>query len=319
MGSGLSCRGFALILILLSHVFALNCPPLQGECEFDTDGVHYFSGVSASGSQAVVEGAFTLPSDYSTVMIIQMQAGKYNSSNSQFGGSGGPFTSAGNGYTSLEGAGQYDFSFVSNATLNGTQTILELVLPLSRNFSSVGAARFQVVSFLMCENMTVIGYSSGRVGGVLPIISKNIHFNVDISMDGTGFRGGSANVTNVTTAGNGLFGMRYNATDGQAFKGEGFLGSPQFPPERGTCTNQEDCGRGAPGNAGGGGYSIVGGGGGGGNGGEGGHGQRGRLNYGLPGALVLIQSDALIFGGYKLPSNRGDLLFFGALASLWPS
>ena len=302
-----------VLLDLILRVIALGCPPLQSQCMFDVGGANYFSGISASGSQAVVEGVFTLPGNHSSVMIIQMQDGTYDSNDSSFGAGGGPFTSGSNGYISLGRAGEYEFSFVSSASGNGMQTTLELALPLSRNFSSVGSARFQVIAFLMCDNMTVIGYPSipwnGEVGGVLPIIGRDIHFNVDISMDGTGFRGGSANATEVTSDGDLSFATQYSPTDGHAFKGEGFLGSPQYPPQIGTYPNQKDCGRGAPGNAGGGGHSTIGGGGGGGNGGDGGEGGSG----GYYSFEYYYEGAALIFGGYRMPSNRSDLLFLGAL------
>ena len=316
-----------LNLILLGRVLGFGCPTLQEKCTFDTNGAHYFRGVSASGTQAVVEGIFTLPSNHSTVMIIQMQDGTYDPRNGNssvgplfppfYGGNGGPFTSGGNGYLSLERAGQYEFSFVSSTERNGTQTILKLFLPLSHNFSSAGAARFQVVSFLMCDNMTVESYPSipwdGKVGGVLPIIGKNIHFNVDISMDATGFRGGRANVTNVSNITSDVsYGSQYAPTNGHAFKGEGFLGSPQFPPQSGSYLGQEDCGRGAPGNAGGGGTSTAGGGSGGANGGNGGSGQIGGRVYD---GNFYFSAGSRLFGGYKMPSDEPNLLFLGALAT----
>ena len=83
-------------------------------------------------------------------------------------------------------------------------------------------------------------------------------------------------------------------------KGEGFVGSPRFPPFVSTYPQGFDCARGAPGNAGGGGNSIDSGGGGGANAGRGGDGRIFTDSASKPG-----------IGGAPLPLNVTERIFLG--------
>jgi hypothetical protein len=268
-----------VVVVLLWGDAEAACPPVEGICSFNVSSVAYFAGVFASPSGEVgmvkVKGAAYPP--WPAVMIIQIQDGTYNMSNSNsFGGAfGGPNT--GSGYESLGLAGLYEFNYIVGSIVesNSVTTNLSLQFPLNTSFTSEGASRFQVVSFLMCDEMNVTSHPqipwNGETGGVLPIIAKTIHFAVNVSMDRMGFRGGVANATDASAFDIANY-ATMNSLQGDARKGEGFLGNS------GTYSNMLDSSIGAPGNAGGGGHAVACGGGGGASIGSGGEGQSGRIN-----------------------------------------
>ena len=89
------------------------------------------------------------------------------------------------------------------------------------------------------------------------------------------------------------------------FKGESYIGFPTFGNEQTNYPNDFDCGKGAPGNAGGGGNAIDSGGGGGGNSGLGGNGGNGltaisgvftEVPAGLGGSTTTATPQRLFFG-----------------------
>ena len=281
----------SVVVMLLWGDAAAVCPPVVGSCDFNGSSVAYFAGFFASpvGDAGMVKVKGTVIPSWPAVMIIQMQDGTYNTSNSNaFGGTfGGPNT--GFGYDSLGLTGRYEFNYIVSSFVVSGDTTLLLEFPLNVSFTSAGASRFQVVSFLMCDQMNVIGHAQvpwdGEKGGVLPIIAKTIHFAVNVSMDGMGFRGGALNATDASAFDIANY-ATMNSLQGDARKGEGFLGNS------GTYSNMLDSSIGAPGNAGGGGHAPACGGGGGASIGSGGIGQSGTYNG-------FIGNGGL--GGYETP------------------
>jgi hypothetical protein len=245
------------------------------------------------------------------VLIIQMQGAEINSANSDAYGDG---VAGGNasGYlnTNLV-AGTFEYNIVS--TYNSTTGVVTLQNGIANNYytraysSTVGAQRYQLIrvpryyNFTINTGRSVTGTAwDGSAGGVIVLEATNTFTfaasSSSINANALGYRGGggkrftgTANaLTNtdyrwsspVTTTGNNTGGA----------KGEGIAGTPMYIYVTGTnatTTNIEgyvdgSLGRGAPGNAGGGGtdgdiiqnqYNT--GGGGGGNGGAGGRGGSG--------------------------------------------
>jgi hypothetical protein len=247
-------------------------------------------------------------------MIIQMQGGSINNSNTAFYGSG---TSSGNGYTSLGSAGLYEF-----ATVISSGPVVTLKNVLSNNYSSVGNNRFQAIRVPLCTLVTVhdpvIPPWDGSVGGVFAVLGESVILG-NVSLQGKGYRGApdipdtsglilnwfprQANYrdnSGVTRGPNGVF---------NGAKGEGFIGysSYNFSTPNTTYPGGFDCGMGAPGNAGGGGIFTDAGGGGGANAGQGGDGRRPNHTYvafdsegGLGGAPVPLQPTQRLFPGQFL-------------------
>ena len=265
------------------------------------------------------------------LLIIQIQGASFNSSNTSSYGSGittsGPDGLGATGLTSLNNIGYYEFAIAENDVplsggslqINGACSNGGLLNNYANATSSAGVfqQRFQVVRVPRYDNLTLTQDLTttawnGLVGGVLAIsVLGTLDFNgFNILAVGRGFRGGYQNVrpsgnnVNIITTGD------INLSSG---KGEGVCGTPRF------LWNGEDAvdngagwygyeggnyGRGAPGNAGGGGNIHNAGGGGGsgyGSGGSGGNGISGAGNAfpngGRPGSGILFNSSRLIFGG----------------------
>jgi hypothetical protein len=229
------------------------------------------------------------------LLVIQMQGATINSTNSSSYGDG---SGSGSGATSTT-AGTYEYVVANGnlATTGGTLSIKGTNAGgLINAYTTGGGAHFQVIRVpqyaapTVGAALTALAWS-GTAGGVLAIDSQNLlnGNGSTVSTDGRGFRGGGARqLAGDATAGNGDW-VNSNAKNAHGQKGEGTAGTPTYvyssvsATESGAGTADGypggDMGRGAPGNAGGGGADAHvtandqnTGGGGGGNGGAGGGG-----------------------------------------------
>jgi len=297
--------------------------------------VTYFPGTSASvGATSTTftvgaaTGAGTPIAAGDLLLIIQMQGGDINASNSDLYGDGVAGLPA-NGIISNTSyiAGQYEYAVAAAPTpaAGGTVTLISGLLnsyATVTGTTSVSQKRFQVVRVPQYGNLTLGGSINvtpwnGTTGGVFAVdVAGVLNFNGNtINATGAGFRGGATlnqGIGGAGAANNGEFVLNSTAT---AQKGEGTAGTPAFVNVGGaaTATGSDylggDAGRGAPGNAGGAGTrgtngnnSENGGGAGGANAGAGG---RGGNTYssnqplgGEPGAAFSVFSPSrLVLGG----------------------
>lgn len=265
------------------------------------------------------------------VLIIQMQGANYNSENASSYGDGtsfsGPDGLGATGVTALNNVGHYEFVIAQNdvplsggtLTVNGSCSSGGLVNNYESQQASSGFFQktFQVVrvprfaNLTLMQDLTTTAWN-GTVGGILALsVLGTLDFNGhNILASGKGFRGG---FQNVRPSGNNVNVIATGDINLSSGKGEGICGTPRF------LWNGQDAvdygvgwfgyqggnyGRGAPGNAGGGGNTHNAGGGGGagyGSGGVGGNGISGAgfvfPNGGRPGAGIIYNSTRLIMGG----------------------
>ena len=277
------------------------------------------------------------------LLVVQMQGADINSTNT---GSYGDGDSTNNGAAGLPvnpangtvngnlsntnfTAGNFEYVVATNNVSVSGGTIT-LSTPLvnrysSTNFGAQGQRRFQVVRVPQYGNLTVNGSISalawnGTTGGVVAIdVAGTASFSAggQINVDGKGFRGGGGRQLGGSSGANTDV-VTLSTNDANASKGEGTAGTPRYLVDTNTNTlidnTQEgypngSYGRGAPGNAGGGGTdgnSIANdqntGGGGGSNGGFGGRGGRSwntALPYGGAGGAPFSVASArrLVMGG----------------------
>jgi len=266
----------------------------------------YYPGTSASGTSVVVGaaatgGAQTAIAVGDLVLIIQMQGGDFNSDNTDSYGDGVAGGLASGNLNSNFSAGQYEYA-VANSTVPVSGGTLTLTTSLRNAYataaatSTTGQRRFQVVRVPQYADLTLGANISslpwnGSTGGVLVLdVAGRMSFGTTtkytLNASGAGFRGGAGRALGGAT---GFAGTDYRtvATAAvNAMKGEGIVGTPRYV-NSGTAnldTGVEgypngSAGRGAPGNAGGGGTDANptannqnSGGGGGGNGARGGRG-----------------------------------------------
>ncbi|MDB5069490.1 MAG: hypothetical protein JWM87_601 [Candidatus Eremiobacteraeota bacterium] len=265
------------------------------------------------------------------LLVIQMQGATINSTNSSSYGDG----TTGSGSTSST-AGTYEY-VVANGNLATTGGAVAIkgtnANGLINAYTTGGGARFQVIRVPQYAAPT-IGAAlvalawNGTAGGVLAIDSQNLLFGngSTISVDGRGFRGGGARqLTGDATAANGDWASS-NAKNAHGQKGEGIAGTPTYVYSSVTATESGagtadgypggDMGRGAPGNAGGGGADSDislnqenSGGGGGGNGGAGGIGGKtwnGNQPYGGHGGTFAPSQTKLVMGGGGGAGSRNN-------------
>jgi hypothetical protein len=226
------------------------------------------------------------------LLVIQMQAADFDSSNTDAYGHGPPAVAPASGYTSLNQAGRYEYVRATSGVVAGSVGVSGLGpgAGLVNDYVSAAATgvagqrTFQVVrvpQYTTATTSSTLTASpwNGSVGGVLALdTTSTLTLNGTVSVAGLGFRGGVgiqrggagglANtdvVTSATLAANGN-------------KAEGIAGTP-VGTSAGNGYPGGDAARGAPGNAGGGGTDGQpsandqnSGGGGGGNGGAGGQG-----------------------------------------------
>ncbi|MBV9179776.1 MAG: DUF11 domain-containing protein, partial [Acidobacteria bacterium] len=278
----------------------------------------YYPGLAtaAAGSTSIsvdaahVAGAGTPIAAGDLVLIIQMQDAAINSSNSQNYGDG----SSGSGSTNLNNSGVYEYATATSLVGNtlsvnaaGPTGGLLYTYTAASASSTQGARSFQVIrvpnytTATLGANLTASAWN-GQSGGVLALnVSGTLTLGgATVHVDGLGFRGGAGLQLNGNATGATNTDYRYTApatytgtvTSGaDGAKGEGIAGTPRWVESGATflSTNQTSypegyplgsMGRGAPGNAGGGGTdgdpAVLNdqntGGGGGGNGGAGGQG-----------------------------------------------
>ena len=261
----------------------------------------YFAGSAnaAAGATSITVAAHatgdagTAIASGDLLLVIQMQGATLNTTNSSSYGDG---SGAGSGAISTV-AGHYEYVVANGAlaTTGGTVAVKGTNGGgLINAYTTGGNAKFQVIRVPQ-YNAPTIGSAlaplawNGSAGGVLAIDSQNLVAGGGSSIvaDGTGFRGGGARqLTGDATAGAGDW-VNSNGKNAHGQKGEGTAGTPTYTYSSVTSTEAGsgtadgytggDMGRGAPGNAGGGGADADPsandqntGGGGGGNGGAGG-------------------------------------------------
>ena len=284
----MSPGGLFLVALLLAGLVVGFCPNIPRNCTMTSSSVRYFGGAFSATrgtAEITINGNFSLWER--AVMIIQMQGAAYNGSN---GSNYGNSTGSGFGYfrnhpLSLA-VGLYELNYVVDFSLDSSndQSTLQLFFPLENNYSSFLPQQFQVISFPFCDTLLVDSVPSvawdGTKGGVLPIVSKFVQLNVNISMDGKGFRGATADPAGIILDGSSLPNSAFATSNINGRKGEGICG---YPGALSSYLFGLDHSRGAPGNAGGGGHLYGSGGGGGGNGGSGGDGRFGFRSIYSPG------------------------------------
>jgi hypothetical protein len=252
------------------------------------------------------------------IVIIQMQGADLNTSNNDSYGDGVAGGAASGYLTSNLAAGQYEYNVVSN--FNSGTGVVTLANTLANNYytqaytATTGIRTFQVIRIKREYNLTIgTGITvtgpawNGRTGGVVILeVANTLTLNGSVNVDARGFRGGggkmyggagagntngSGAITNTDYRWNSPLTTAANTTGGS--KGEGIAGTPAYFLKNGDVNATSatvpvegyingSLGRGAPGNAGGGGTDgdpaknrYNPGGGGGGNGGAGGQGGSG--------------------------------------------
>lgn len=266
------------------------------------------------------------------LLIIQMQGANFNSSNSTLYGSGianfGLDNLGATGFTDIENTGIYEYVIALNDVplsggrleINGScngglkntyQNIPATANSVIKRFQVIRVPKFQ--NLKLSNNIETTAWN-GTVGGVIAfIVTDELDLNgFTINASGRGFRGG---FQNVRTSGNNNNTVRTNSNLISSGKGEGISGTPRFMWNGVNAIDygiswigykDGDYGRGAPGNAGGGGNTHNAGGGGGGNGGFGGVGANGVVGFGgsssFPiggrmGSFIPFQSNRIFLGG----------------------
>lgn len=261
----------------------------------------YFSSAqSATASNTTIQldtnsrvGATNNISVGDLLMLWQTQGASINSNNDLTYGSGDAANDA-SGYSSLNGAGRYEFVRVTAApdatgkiSVAGDGPGGGLRYSYTNDPTSVPRQIFQVIRVPQYSSMTLtsplqpVKYN-GTTGGIIIVdVAGTLTFNTTVGADVslTGFRGGFApqNGT-VDSTSQSVYTVSTTPRNG-AGKGGGIAGSPRYTWNE-TVSNDSgvegypggDGGRGAPGNAGGGGNAHNAGGGGGSNSGGGGKG-----------------------------------------------
>jgi hypothetical protein len=261
-------------------------------------------------------GSATAIASGDMVMIIQMQGADFNSANSDTYGDGVAGGNASGYLTSNLMAGRYEYNIISS--YNSGTGVINFTYTLANNYytrsytATTGIRSYQVIRVPRYYDLTINNNKSitppdwnGSTGGVVVLEAANvITINGSVRANAGGFRGGggkkftgvtsgntngSGNITNTDFRWASAVTTTANTTGGA--KGEGIAGTPMYTLTDG-ATNASTgsvegyidgaMGRGAPGNAGGGGTDgdpsanqYNPGGGGGGNGGAGGKGGSG--------------------------------------------
>ena len=252
----------------------------------------YYPGTAsvAAGAQSIPvgtpTGAGAAIAAGNLLLVIQMQDASINDANSVLYGNG----STGQGFTTLNSAGNYEFVTATGAISGGSVPIsgagsgggLVFAYHASAASATAGQSTYEVIvvpqyttaSFNATTPPTALAWN-GSTGGVLVLdTSSTLTLNgATVSVDGMGFRGGAGMqfnggaggaVTDFLHAAPAAYtGVVENGVD--AVKGEGIAGTPLWVESGGTylkTTTDYPSGtagadgssaRGAPGNAGGGG------------------------------------------------------------------
>jgi hypothetical protein len=262
------------------------------------------------------------------LLVVQMQGATINSTNTSSYGDG---SGSGSGAISTT-AGTYEY-VVANGALPITGGSIAIrgtnAGGLINSYTTGGGAHFQVIRVPQYVSPTIgAGLAplawNGTAGGVLAIDVDNILAGgTTIVADAKGFRGGEGRaLAGDATTGNGDW-VNLDTKNAHGIKGEGTAGTPGLVYANGTgsaATNTYpalgDTGRGAPGNAGGGGADANvaandqnTGGGGGGNGGAGGVGGKSwssNIADGGKGGTFAPSATQIVLGGGGGAGSRNN-------------
>ncbi|WP_407542937.1 hypothetical protein Q0M94_25005 (plasmid) [Deinococcus radiomollis] len=297
------------------------------------------TGTASAGTSSLTIGTARTDTNAGTtalapgdlVFIIQMQGASINTSDSIAYGDG----STGRGFTSLNGAGSYEFAQVK--TVAGSTITLATPLKHTYNTQAVGTTttqqQFQVIRTPQYASLTLTGTLSapawnGTTGGVfvLDVAGALNMGGATIDLSGTGFRGGGlasqavrsgVMASEYALAGTpGYNGGGIDSSQPLPFtpggtKGEGIAGTPRLVVNPGGpiingaqitdlgasgYPGSADFARGAPGNAGGGGTQHNSGGGGGSNVGSGGKGGNSYAPYSATNGTNCVMYSANFYG-----------------------
>jgi uncharacterized repeat protein (TIGR01451 family) len=211
------------------------------------------------------------------LLVIQMQDADINTSNDiGYGGS-----SSGSGYTSLNQAGLYEYVIAKSFSGSSVNITSGLVNSYRSRLASGtnGQSTFQVIRVPQYSTASVLGTGTasvsalpwnGTVGGVVAMdVAGTLTISGNVTASGAGFRGGwgeSSNTTGpytdyrtrATILGNGMKGEGIAGTPNRMNQPSGFDGAPNLVTSGSLgypdgANNDASKGRGAPGNAGGGG------------------------------------------------------------------
>ncbi|GAA0209948.1 hypothetical protein GCM10009123_16710 [Kangiella japonica] len=299
----------------------------------------YYEGASSAsaGSTTFTVGASSGANESlatgDLVIIMQMQDAQFNTANSSAYGSGG---TSGRGYTALNQTGRYEFARVESVI--GPSVNLSEGLTYSYTNADTtltrGQHRFQVIKVPQYNNATISGTVTaapwdGRKGGVVAIDVANTLNGAGgtIDVSGLGFRGGAHRRTGFAADATSRFfyvDTEANNNSGtnlrHSSKGEGIAGTPQYVFDgtqvidtNGVAISDGypggDYGRGAPGNAGGGGneWSNAGNDSGGGGGGNVSNGGNGGVGWDLNPATENVGG----IGGASFPSSLNRIVMGG--------
>ncbi|WP_083937862.1 right-handed parallel beta-helix repeat-containing protein [Hymenobacter aerophilus] len=325
---------------VVSSLATLLCatPGKDGDATISTPPNTYYpgSGTVVAGTTKVTLGSIRTDGSSTTitpgdlVVLMQMQgAGISATDNDSYGdGISGDGLGSGNLIDAAFTAGQYEYVVVKS--VSGSTLTLET--PLVYGYKSAassatqGQQTFQVLRIPQYKNLTlneniVAPAWNGSTGGLIVLdVSGTLNFNgKKIDAKGLGFRGGAGQLfKGPATIAEGAY-RHSNTIPTSANKGEGTAGTPRYVNSSGVLFDtrgsdgdgypQGDRGRGAPGNAGGGGtdgnFTIndenTGGGGGGnaGRGGQGGNAWNSNKPYGGNGGADFTQAtpSRLVMGG----------------------
>ncbi len=207
------------------------------------------SGTVSAGSKVIGLGALnpsgsTIPvAAGDLVLIVQMQDASFNNSNSASYGGSGP----GQGYTSANNAGAYEYASVAS-TSGASVTLASGLLntyTIAAATSSMGQRTFQLIRVPQYSSATLTGTITappwnGSTGGVVAIDVAGLLTwgGGTIDVAGRGFRGGGgqSSQSNASTAtattdyvsaiGGGTINLAGNGSVPNGSKGEGIAGSP---------------------------------------------------------------------------------------------
>ncbi|MBL0047300.1 MAG: hypothetical protein IPP32_04285 [Bacteroidetes bacterium] len=333
---------FSTLLFLSTRTLAQICglPGSDGPATPSASVNTYFPSAVpdsvAAGASSIALGATSGTSITAgdLVLIIQMQGVRINTSNlNSYGDGVAGIPGAGNSTSGTDYiAGKYEYGIATN-TVTAAGGTLNLQNPLtnyyvSKNASTASAPyygnyRFQVIRVPQYSSVTLTGNITtqawdGAKGGVFAMdVSGNMNFaGFTISVAGRGFRGGGGRQLGGAA---GTFNTDYitlATQNANGSKGEGIAGTPRYLNNAGALLDNTvegyplgSYGRGAPGNAGGGGTDgnptsndQNSGGGGGGNFSAGGRGGNAWNNAPIPGgdggaAFASVANSRLVMGG----------------------
>ena len=308
---------------LVNYTFTGTSPSLN---------TYYPGTANAAAGQTVVTVGTLVPATATAlaagdlVAIVQMQGADIAHVNDDTYGSG--FAGApGNGQLSTNlTAGQYEYAVVASVTATSVTLTKNLVNSYQNAdaTTTAGQKRFQLIRVPQYQSITLaadvanVPAWNGTTGGmlVLDVAGQLDLASHKIDLKGKGFRGGAGRTLVGATSGAGTDYVTLASAGANASKGEGIAGTPRFVNNNGVLLDNTaegypsgSYGRGAPGNAGGGGTDSdpsandenTGGGGGSnaGTGGTGGNGWNSNQPYGGDGGAPFLRAapSRLIMGG----------------------